>query len=233
MKEQLKCGFCDLFGFNDQGFPVARLPLKIDTVVIREDSVIKPNAEIGGFVISKHIDNYALVHYYEDGVINLRMFIPDDCRNEVLYNCKPEKRLYKYGEKIHLRQITENGIFRIFPALKYLKIEDDEARQDNEFIATTVSDGKNFTALFTDKKDGSIKKIKPIGNVSNNYIMTVDFYMLCLSYAYDENLYKVFKNSDSCLIINEPTEFSERMHAAFDRQYQGYVGVNARVSYGN
>lgn len=233
MKELLRSSFCDLFGFNNQGFPVVRLPIKIDKVIIQEDSVIEPDIKIGGFVISKHIDDYAVVYYDEDGQINLHMFILDDCTNKAFCNCKPEKRLYKYGRKIYLREVIENGIFKIFPALTYLKMENDEARQDNEFIATTLSDGSNFTASFLDKRDSSIKKIIPSGNVKNSYIMTVDFYMLCLSYAYDESLYKVFKNSDSCLIIKEPTEFSERMHTAFNKQYPGYIGIDARVSYGN
>lgn len=233
MNELLKCNFCDLFGFNDQGLPVARMPIKIDKTMVRNDSVINPDAKIGGCYISRHTDDYALVYYDDDGIINLHMFMPDDCSNKAFCNCKPEKRLYKYGKKIYLKEAFERGIFKIFSASKYLKMEDDEARRDNELVTTSISDGAKCTASFTDKAAGTIKTFKPIGNVTNNYIMTVDFYMLCLSYAYDKNLYNVFKDSDSCLIIKDPAEFSERMHTAFDRQYPGYGGIDARVCYGN
>jgi len=232
MSEFLKSNFCDLFGFNDQGFPVTRMPIRIYGSMVPEDYVIAPDARIGGDCISKHIDDYALV-YDDGGIINLHMFMPDDCKNKSFCNCKPEKHLYKYGSKIHLKDALEEGMFKIFPASKYLKMENDEARHDNEYVATSITDGAKCTISFTDKVDGTIKAVKPIGNVTNHYIMTVDFYMLCLSYAYDMNLYNVFKDSDSCLIIREPSEFSERMHAAFEKQHPGYSGIDARVCYGN
>jgi len=209
------------------------MPIKIDKTIVPEDYVINPDAKIGGFQILRHTDDYALVYYDKGNIINLHMFVPDDCRNEAFCNCKPEKRLYKYGRKIHLEDAFEKGIFKIFPASTYLKMEDDEARYDNEFVATSISDGSKYTASYADKTDGTIKTFKPIGNVTNNYIITVNYYMLCLSYAYDTNLFNVFRNSDSCLIIKNPIKFSERMHSAFNRQYPEYAGIDARVCYGN
>ena len=75
-------------------------------------------------------------------------------------------------------------------------------------------------------------EIKPIGDITfSNIILPADSYILCFSYDYDEGLYHEFEGSDSCLVINDPIEFAEKIHHAFQYGMPDYSGADARVTY--
>lgn len=233
MEKWLIANFCELFGFDNEGFPVARLPIRMGGTVLEKGTVIAPDAKIDNIVISRHVGEHAVVRRGEDGILVLNTFFPAQRGGKQFCNWEPEERLYRYSKKVYLTKSLEEGMFKVFSAIKYAKIENDHERQDNEFVSETDFDGSKSTLLFSNKEDGSIKKVKPIGAVKDSYIMTADFYVLCLSYAWDLNLFRSLKEADACLIIRNPREFSERLHSAFSDQHPDYVGIDGRVCYGN
>jgi len=220
--------FCELFGFNNKEYPVSRLPIKIKTKIYREGYVFKPGNLYNGFDISKHIDDLALVYYDEKKNVVLHMFVPDGKADTIFVNRLPEKRLYRYSEFEKINDAYENGNFKIYPALEYIKKEYDEARKDNEQVHSRNVSSDNTKIIF--KKNN--KATKPIGELTNYTIsLPVDSYILCFSYEYDEVLYDEFKGSDSCLVINDVDKFVNRMHTSFKKLMPKYSGCNSRVTY--
>lgn len=56
---------------------------------------------------------------------------------------------------------------------------------------------------------------------------------LSMSSSADESLYDRFDGADSCLVINDPEQFGERLHRAVQRALPGWAGIDAAVSYGS
>jgi hypothetical protein len=170
----------------------------------------------------------ALVYYDKKKNVVLHIFVPDGKAETEFVNCLPERKIYRYGKFKHINDAYENGNFKIFPALEYLKEEYDEARKDNEQI-NSINVSSDRTKLILEKNN---KVIKPIGDITNyTVLVAADSYILCFSYEYDETLYDKFKKSDSCLVINDVVEFVHRMHTAFNKVMPNYSGCNSRVTY--
>jgi hypothetical protein len=220
--------FCELFGFNNKGYPVSRLPIKIDTTIYSAGHTFKPDNLYSGFNISKHIDDLALVYYDKEKNVVLHMFVPDGKAETEFVNCSPERKIYRYGEFEHINDAYENGNFKISPALEYIKEEYDEARKDNEQIHS-INLSSDRTKLTLEKNN---KVIKPIGDITNHTVLVAaDSYILCFSYEYDEALYDKFGKSDCCLVVNDVVEFVNRMHTTFAKEMPNYYGCNSRVTY--
>jgi len=220
--------FCELFGFNKDGFPKSRLPIKIGSTIFPTEHVFHPDSRIEGFCIPNHIDDLAIVYFDNEKNLVLHMFVPEGTCKKIFINCQPEKKLYRYGELKYLEDAYEKGVFLIRSALEYIKKEYDEARRDNELIHSKTSSSQTVTII-----QANNKPITPTSNVIFNTILPVGCYILCFSYDYDLDLYEKFTNSDSCLIINDTVAFTERLHTAFSEQVPGYSGIDARVSYSN
>jgi len=78
LKDNLQiCNFCELFGFNSKKYPVSRLPIKIGAELFHEGYVFSPGMCVGGFDISQHIDDLALIYFDNHNIIVLHMFVPD------------------------------------------------------------------------------------------------------------------------------------------------------------
>jgi len=220
--------FCELFGFNSRMNPVSMIPIKINSQIYPAGFEFVQGVKYQGFDISNHIDDLALVYFDEKENLVLHMFVPDGTAAIEFVNRQPEKRLYRYSKFDYIQDAYENGHFYICPALEYIKKEYDEARKDNELIhKKNVSSNKVKITL---EKDGS--EIKPIGDITYSTIfLPVDSYILCFSYDFDEDLYSEFEGSDSCLVINDPDDFAERIHHSFNIAAPDYIGVDARVTY--
>lgn len=220
--------FCELFGFNLKKIPVSRIPIKIDSEIYPAGFEFMPGAKYQGFDILNHIDDLVLVYFDENENLVLHMFVPDGTAGKEFVNCQPEKMLYRYSKFEYIKDAYENGHFYICPALEYIKKEYDEARKDNELIhRKTISSDKVRITLAKNNSE-----INPIGNITYFTIfLPADSYILCFSYDYDEGLYDEFEGSDSCLVINDPIEFTTRIHHAFSIAMPDYIGVDARVTY--
>lgn len=229
MPELQICHFCELFGFNASLNPVGRLALTIGDTTYPPGYEFVSGNQYGYFDISKNIDNLALVYPRESNAIVLHVFVPDGKTKNALVNCTPEKILFRYSKLKYIEDMYETGHMRIASAIEYLKYESDEARQDNELIHSKLVSGSSVS--ITDK-DG--KSIIPIGNVTFSSVMfSLDSYLLCLSYDYDERFYKWFKDADACLVIENVDEFAQRVYAAFSKAMPSHTGFNGRVTYGN
>ncbi len=220
--------FCELFGFNFKKHPVSRLLIKITSEIYPTEFEFIPGNKYQGFDISNHIDDLALVYFDKDDNLVLHMFVPDGTAKREFVNRQPETKIYRYSKFKHIKDAYENGQFLISPAIEYMKKEYDEARKDNELIhKESVSSNKVKITLAKNNSE-----IKPIGDITYSTIfLPVDSYILCFSYDYDESLYDEFKGSDSCLIINDPIDFAERVHHAFSMAMPDHVGVDARLTY--
>jgi len=224
----LICNFCELFGFNSKEYPVSRLSIKIDSHVYPAGHEFLSGTKYHGFDISNHIDDLALIYFDENQNLVLHMFVPDGTAMKKFMNLQPEKKLYRYGKAVHIKKAYETGQFLIFPALEFMKKEYDEGRRDKEVIHTR--------SINSDKVKITLAKnnipIQPIGDITYSTIhLPIDSYILCFSYDYDEGLYNEFKGSDSCLIINDVVQFTERIHDSFNKVMPNYIGSNARVTY--
>ena len=220
--------FCELFGFNSKLNPVSRMNLKIESTLYPPGFEFLPGSRYGYFDIIQHIDDLALVYEDESRSMVLHMFVPEGRAPRTIINCQPEEHLYRYSKFEYIRDAYETGHMLIFSAIEYLKNEYDAARKDNELVhAKNVS----ASAVSITTQDG--KPIVPIGDVTfSNIHLSLDTYILCFSYDYDEKFYEWFEGTDACLIIDNVPEFENRVFAAFEKAMPSHTGVNGRVTYG-
>ena len=208
--------------------PVGRLQLKIDSSIYPPGFEFMAGTRYGTVEIARHIDDLALVYYDEAGILVLHMFVPDGTAKKTLANCTPEKTLYRYSKFEYLKDAQNNGHFLIFPALEYIKKEYDAARKDNELVHKKNVAPEVVTII---TKNG--KPIIPKGDVTFfTWLLSVDAYILCCAYDYDEGLYDEFKGSDACLMIHDVNEFATRVHTAFTKAMPSHIGFDGRVVYG-
>lgn len=230
MKQQDLCiaNFCEIFGFDGNGFPISRFNVKIGEEKYPENYVFKPSTLYGGWDIIGNIDNLVLLEYIPPNIVKICFFLPEGKAKKTFINCHKDQILYRFSERQYIEEALSEGKFFIRSAIDYIKSELDSARQDNELVHTETRNSKNFT--ITILKNG--KQVKPIGDIRVQKMFPVDSYILCFSYAYDERFYSEFPGTDSCLVIKDTEEFSKRIHAWFTENFPNFIGINARVSYG-
>jgi hypothetical protein len=141
--------------------------------------------------------------------------------------CGKPARLFRYGKRDHLAQALEIGRFRINPATFYNDITDDPARQDDEMCRTFVRDPDSLVI-----KTSSGTLLTPKGPVKFVSKRAEDYYVLCFSIEYSAAVANEFKGTDTCLVIRDPIEFTERLHAGIVNRLPDYKGFEAAVSYG-
>lgn len=230
MKQQDLCmaNFCEIFGFDSNGFPVSRFNVNIGEKQYPKDHVFKPGNLYGGWNIIGNIDNLVLLEYIFPDIVNICFFLPEGNAKKTFVNCHKDNPIYRFSEKQYVEEALYDGKFLIKSAIDYIRSELDSARQDNELIHTETRDSANTT--ITILKSG--KQIKPIGDIKIQKLFQVDSYILCFSYVYDERFYTEFPGTDSCLVIRNTEEFSKRIHTWFSQHFPNFIGIDSRVSYG-
>ena len=206
---------------------MSRMKLKIGSKVYPEGFEFVPGGGYPMFDIAHHIDDLALVYFDDCQDLVLHIFVPDGTAKKEFINYKPENKLYRYGKSDYVREAYETGHFFVSPALEFIKKEYDAARKDIEVIHTrNIAPNKVKITL---AKDNSV--IKPVGDIAySTFHLPIDSYILCFSYDYDDNLYSKFE-ADSCLVINDVFQFTDRVFDAFKRLMPQYLGLNGRVTY--
>lgn len=144
----------------------------------------------------------------------------------ILDYTRPPK-LYRYARCRWNVDSLLMGEFRLVPASYYGELENDRARQDNELVREQTSPGKDVS--ITHAVTG--KPIPIMGDVTYRSETGTDYYTICFSSAWDPLLFDEFRGSNSCLIIHNPEEFSERVHFHVEKQFKGWTGLDAAVSY--
>jgi hypothetical protein len=117
---------------------------------------------------------------------------------------------FKYGMKEWNKSILKTGKIRLTPASNYNDASLNPAIQDDE-LRFSWTDEENI--LRTCQVD--------------------DYYVFCVSGVYDYRLYRDFGESDSCLVILDVEEFSERIRRAtkFNLQAKVIGMISAPVIY--
>ena len=143
-------------------------------------------------------------------------------------NVERPKKLYRYSERKWLERALKFGEFRLRPASDYLVLEAAAARQDDERNRMSVR--KKGTFVMTLERTGEI--VETLGDVMHTRSIDVDYLMLCFSTGWDPLLIEEFEGSDACLIINEPSQFLDRIHDEIEKRLSGWRSLDAPVSYG-
>jgi hypothetical protein len=144
---------------------------------------------------------------------------------------RPQSYLLKYGKQKYLEPMYANGLIRIAPASSYEDSSLNSAIQDKELEMTVELLPSETTLTARDGRTGESKGvINPIGNVKMTHLSKTDYYVYCLSSAYDIRLFDKF-DADCCLVINEPKEFIRRLLSCFDKQLPGWSSWDQSVAY--
>ncbi|SIS90963.1 hypothetical protein [Neptunomonas antarctica] len=145
----------------------------------------------------------------------------------ILIEKRPEK-LFRYSKRKWLEKSLYEGEFRLVSATYIKSLQGDAPRQDDEmcFELSLPQEDVDITCLTTGRP------IIPSSNVIITDELETDYFMLCLSIKKDSYLFDEFKESDSCLIIHDPNEFSERIFQTSELYLKNWVPHDARVIYG-
>lgn len=136
-------------------------------------------------------------------------------------------KLFRYSKCRWAVKSLLAGEFRLVPANIYRNIEADKARQDDELVREQKSRGEDV--VVTDLKTG--QRIEVIGDVKYRQEVGTNYYTICMSSAWDPLLFDEFKGSTSCLVIHNTEDFCELVHHHVDKLLNGWVGLDAAVSY--
>lgn len=204
---------------------------------------IRSPAEGGGYWMMKltHIrEEYFLRgRDFPDNVlkgINLPKFTyPDPPKSAIAIEGKDfirGKHLVKYGKVEHLRKVFEEGIVRIAPASSYKDPSLNYAMGDNELTLVTYGLPKEVRLTVIDQKTGEEKgPLIPTGNIAYYSECKTDYYVFCLSMAYDHRLFEDFNKADCCVIINKPGDFLRRIESVSSQILSGWKMFNLPVTY--
>ncbi len=142
-------------------------------------------------------------------------------------NCVRPEKLYRYSERKWLERSLRLGEFRLMPASFYTELEGDAARQDYELCRSRSVAPE---LVYISREDGQL--IRPIGEVMFTNRLLRDYLMICFSsHRYPEDA-GGFSGADACLVIHDPEELLERLHAKIEAAVRGGISMDASVSYG-
>ena len=133
--------------------------------------------------------------------------------------------LFRYGEKKWMTDFIESGQIRISAASEYEKYEGDVARQDIERSKTHFMP-RSHVKITTE--DGHV--IKPLTDVTVT-VHGMDYYLYCMSCDWDLALFDAFPNTDCCVIVRDPQEFSKRLSEAAKSLLRDWYFVDLPVEY--
>jgi hypothetical protein len=147
--------------------------------------------------------------------------------SSIFLNCQRPQKLYRYSERHWLERSLKLGEFRFRPASDYSVMEGDLARQDNEMVRIRTIDASQVK-IVTERG----QEIKTIEEIQHRRETATNYLILCLSSRWDPVMFDDFSGSDSCLVIHEPENFCERLHAAAEIKLHGWSGIDLGVEYG-
>jgi hypothetical protein len=138
------------------------------------------------------------------------------------------KKLYRYSERQWLERSLKFGEFRLRPASEYKYQETDAARHDDELVCTDKLQASSVT--FINKTMGN--EIKPVGEVSFVSEWHTDYLIISFATCWDKRLFDEFPDTDSCLIIHDVEEFSNRLYKVTEKILPEWIGIDMPVVYG-
>lgn len=139
--------------------------------------------------------------------------------------------LVKYGEQRYLRPMFERGRLRIAPAASYNDLSLNQARKDSELEVSILLDpSETKIELVNQHTLESERTIEALGNITATIDYPSNYYVYCLSMAYDTRLFDDFE-ADCCVIIHHPLRFVEKLYEEFSQRFSGWTGRATGVVY--
>ena len=131
-------------------------------------------------------------------------------------------------ESVYADRALKFGEFRLRAAADYQSLEGDLARQDDELRLSWQTPPGAYKATVV----ATGQPMKIIGPVTWSEEVSTNYYVICFSMRWSEDLFDDFSGADSCLVIREPEVLCEHIHAAVDRLLPGWTGHDQRIAYG-
>jgi hypothetical protein len=107
-------------------------------------------------------------------------------------------------------------------------LEAAAARQDDE--RNRISVQKKGSFVMTLEETGEV--IETLGNLTHTSSIDRDYFTLCFSGEWDTSHFRDFEGSDACLVVHDPEEVLERIHAELEKQYPAWMSIDGPVTYG-
>jgi hypothetical protein len=119
--------------------------------------------------------------------------------------------IVKYGRDEHLRTALAKGQLRIAPASSYQDKAHNSAIQDDELSFTFSLHDPSPDDLRPYARFTKVPVTEPFrGSVEITETTPEDYYVFCLSSAYEPRLFADFE-ANACLLIREPERFRDRL----------------------
>jgi hypothetical protein len=139
------------------------------------------------------------------------------------------KFLVKYGKHAHLERMLYEGTVRIAPASTFDDQSFNDAIRDTELEFSYRLHNPTADAVRPYLKDNEIHPNGFEGSAIITQTSGEDFYLFCLSAAYDTRVFDDF-DYDACLLITDPVAFRDRLlwsvHRAIDARGHAFSAVN-------
>jgi hypothetical protein len=116
--------------------------------------------------------------------------------------------LFRYGDSRFMVPFFKSGEIRISLASIYKDGPVLDPRTDDE-----LNIHRHLPGQYTSIKTKNGKEIPFIGDVHEIYSIPMNFYTLCMSTDFEPKMFEEF-GYDSCLIINDPDQFTERLETS-------------------
>ncbi len=138
--------------------------------------------------------------------------------------------LFKYGNKLHLKGMHENGAIRIAPASSYKDSSLNSAINDDEKVLSVFDHPDKVKISHVDKITGKKTIIKPKGNVKRTLELPTNYYVYSMAYVYDYRLFDDFEYN-ACIVIHDTKKFLLLLDKAFKQSIGNWVFVTNPVHY--
>lgn len=143
----------------------------------------------------------------------------------------PGSYLVKYGKCQFFHEAFERGTIRICPADFYNDSSLNPAVADNELEISVEALPSEITMTVVDKTTQRPKgAVRPLSNVVITSRSLTNYYVYCLSVAFEPRLFLDF-DADACLVITKPNIFREKLFRAFDEALSRWSGFAAPITY--
>jgi len=138
------------------------------------------------------------------------------------------KYLVIFGQKVYFERTIKFGKIRIKPASDYNDFDLIESVRDDELSQTLIL--PKGTKLRRKMSSGEFEELNGIQSISvtNNY--PTDFYIYCMSTAFQPRLFDDFK-ADACILIYDIPMFLNKFHDYLKIYYSDWLIESNNVRY--
>jgi hypothetical protein len=133
--------------------------------------------------------------------------------------------LFRFEYHKYADPFLEQGKIRIRPASVWKKLEQDEARCDNELQKVAYYPGERLKVTTE-----SGQKI-PVHGYMEEKAICANFYALCMTNGFHPDLFNDFSDTDCVIIIKRPDEFARRFEGHMKRVLSAWYFYHNPIEY--